>query len=97
MTRASGTHTARFFVQIEPEFSRSYGGGDMTVSGIKAVLLTQKYPSRPKAGTLTVELEVNMPDAAFLPLRPKAIIEVPSDYVAVNPIQVTVGDASDNA
>ncbi|WP_346007421.1 hypothetical protein [Janibacter terrae] len=91
----TNTHDATFYVQIEPEFRTPYGGVDPQVRSIKAVRITQQKPESPKPGTVTTKLTVRVPDAAFLPLRPEAVIVVPDDMVAANdPIEVEAGDPS---
>lgn len=85
----SGTHDATFYVQIEPEWSRYPSeNGDRVIRALKAVGITQRWPSRPRGGTVTAKLTIRIPDAAFLPLRPEAIVVVPEDMVVVNPIEV---------
>lgn len=85
-------HDATFYVQIEPEFS-SYN--PERVIRAKAVAITQQKPRSPRGGTVTCKLTVRVPDAAFLPLQPEAIIVVPEDMVAANaPIEVEAGDPS---
>lgn len=84
---------ATFYVQIEPEWSHWVdSSGDRQVRGIKAVGITQKRPDRPRSGVIVAKLTVRVPDAAFLPLRPEAIVVVPADMVATSPIEVEAGD-----
>lgn len=85
----SKSHKATFYVQVEPEWTRwTDSNGDRQIYGIKAAGITQRWPNRPRPGTVTVKLTVEIPDAAFLPLRPEAVIVVPEDMTAVNPIEV---------
>lgn len=87
------SHTATFYVQIEPEWSRYPNeNGDKTVSAIKAIAVTQKQPRSPRGGTLSMKLSVEVPDGAFMPLRPEAVIVIPEGMAIVNPIEVTVED-----
>lgn len=82
---------AQFYVQIEPVWSHYVNSstGERSLQGIKAVAITQKKPDRPRPGTVTANLTVRVPEAAFLPLRPQAIIVIPEDMVAANlPIEV---------
>lgn len=85
----SGTHDAEFYVQIEPEF---YGGTTPRVREIKAVRMTQKRPFSQRGGTALVKLTVRIPDGAFLPLAPEAVVVVPEGMVTTAPIEVTVQD-----
>ena len=91
----SGHVDATFYAQIEPEFS-SYVSreGDRAVLGAKVVGLTQKRPERPRSGVVVTKLTVRIPKAAFLPLRPEAIVVIPEDMTAPYPIEVEAGDPS---
>lgn len=89
------SHDATFFVQLAPDFYQRYGHVDPTVRSIKAVALTQSRPGKPKSGTVLVKLTVRVPDGAFLPLRPEAIVVVPEDMTAVAPIVVTAENPND--
>lgn len=83
-----------FFVQLEPEFARSYITGEDIVRSVKAVNITQKRPGRPKPGTVVVKLTVEVPAAAFLPLRPEAVITIPAELTAPHPLEVIAEDPS---
>jgi hypothetical protein len=84
------THAATFYVQIEPQF---YAFDKSQVQAIRAVALTQKRPARQRPGTTLVKLTVRIPDAAFLPFAPEAVIVVPEDMVAAGqPIEIEAGD-----
>lgn len=86
---------ATFYVQIEPEWSRwTDSEGERPLRGIKAVAITQNKPNRPRSGVVVAKLTVRVPDAAFLPLRPEAIVVVPEDMVAASPIEVTAEDGN---
>ena len=93
---AGKSHDATFYVQIEPEWTRwTDRNGDRQVSDLKAVAITQKKPAKPRSGVVVAKLTVRVPDAAFLPLRPEAIVVVPEDMVAASePIEVEAGDPS---
>jgi hypothetical protein len=83
------TLDATFYVQIEPEF---VGRENPWVRAIKAVGLTQKRPQRQRPGTVMVKLTVRVPTAAFMPLRPEAIVVVPEDMTVTEPLVVEAGD-----
>jgi hypothetical protein len=87
----STSHEAEFYVQIEPEL---YGPDPGRVRSIKAVALTQKRPGRQRAGTVMVKLRVRVPDGAFLPLRPEAIVVIPEGMTVAEPITVEAEDPS---
>lgn len=85
------THAVTFYVQIDPVFT-----GSGKVMQLKAIRMTQKRPVRQQGGTALVKLTVEVPDAAFMPLRPEVTIVVPEDMVATQPIEVEAGDANDD-
>jgi hypothetical protein len=89
------THSATFFVQLEAEWGHwANADGERPVWGAKAVNITQKRPSRPKPGTVVVKLTVEVPEAAFLPLRPEAVITIPAELTQPHPLEVTAEDPS---
>jgi hypothetical protein len=91
----SSTHDVIFYVQLEPEYGRYIdpSTGERSISGVKAVALTQKRPNRPKPGTISVKMQVRAPEAFFLPLRPAAIVVLPEDLsVLSTPVQVDAVD-----
>lgn len=83
------SHETSFFVQLEAEF---FGREDPQVRAIKAVALTQKRPTRQRPGTIMAKLTVQVPDAAFLPLRPEVIIVIPDEMTVAAPIEVEAVD-----
>lgn len=84
---------AIMYAQIEPEW-RTYSNHDNPdhIRAAKVVALTQKPPGRPRTGTVTVKLTVRVPRAAFVALRPEAVIEIPTDLVQGNPVEVVAED-----
>jgi hypothetical protein len=90
------THDATFYVQLTADIGQRWNNGERVdyVSGIKAVALTQKRPERQRPGTVLVKLTVRVPDPAFLPLRPEAVIVVPEDMTVTAPLEVEAGDPS---
>lgn len=89
----TGFRDAEFYVQIEPDWYRY--AGEPVLKGAKAVAITQKRPSRPRGGAVTVKLTVRVPDGAFLPLRPEAVVVIPTDMALITPLEVIAGDAND--
>jgi hypothetical protein len=90
------SHDATFYLQLEPEFRRWIASGEQEVCSIKAVALTQKRPIRQRSGTVMVKLTVRVPDAAFLPLRPEAVVVIPEDMTVTGPIEVEAEDLNDD-
>jgi hypothetical protein len=86
---------AEFWAQVEPEWS-SYANrdGERSLRGAKVTTITQKRPVKPKGGTVLVRLTIRIPEGAFLPLRPEAIVVIPEDMTAVSPIEVVAEDPS---
>jgi hypothetical protein len=84
------SHDATFYVQLQPTFYLSRG--EHQVREIRAVALNQKKPNQPRAGTVLVKLTVRVPDGAFLPLRPEAVIVVPEEMTVTSPIEVQAED-----
>lgn len=84
---------ATFYAQVEPEWSRYVDHrGLRTLNGAKVTTITQKRPQRPKGGTVLVKLTIRIPEAAFQPLRPQAIVVIPEDMTVVSPIEVAAED-----
>lgn len=66
---------ATFYVTVEPDFLRRYSASsEPRLRSIKATKVTQNRPLRTPG--VVVKLTVKIPDAAFLPLAPEAVIEV---------------------
>lgn len=89
------TVDATFYVQLEPEWSQftSHATGEKDVVDAKMARATITRVT-PKAGTITVKLTVRLPKAAFLPLRPEAVIEIPADLLHATPVEVIAQDPS---
>ena len=88
-----GSHQAAFYVQLQPEWGWSAGAnGDKPVRSIKAVAMTQSRPTRPKANTVVVKLTVDLPDNAFYPLRPEAVVHIPTDLTEPTVVEVAAED-----
>lgn len=79
-----------FYVQIEPEwYGHSRADGERALRAIRAERITKKRPLQPLPGTVTIKLTVDVPDEAFYPLRPEAIVTIPADLTEHTPIEVT--------
>ena len=88
---SGGTYIdATFYAQVEPEFYRAFG--EERVRGAKVVGLTQKRPDRPRRGVIVTKLTIRIPEGAFLPLRPEAVVVIPEDMTAPYPVEVTAED-----
>lgn len=86
---------ARFYAQVEPEWSGYVDSeGNRAVWGAKVVAITQKKPARPRGGTVLVKLTIRVPKAAFMPLRPEAIVVIPEEMTVATPVEVEAVDPS---
>lgn len=87
---------ATFYAQVEPEWSRyaSHLTGEKEVTGAKVVSITQGRPQKQRPGTVLTKLTLRVPKAAFLPLRPEAIVVIPEDMTVAAPIEVEAVDPS---
>lgn len=79
-------HTAEVFLQLEADTWTLRD--EETVRKIRVVGYTQKRPTRPKPGSVVVKLEIEVPDGAFLPLRPAAKVVVPESMTVTAPVEV---------
>lgn len=75
--------TCTAYLQIEPEFWSTWDGRPR-VHRIKPVRLTAKQPRDPLGGTITVKVNLDIDDAAFLPLEPEATVEIGAGDITVN-------------
>lgn len=93
------TVDATFYAQVEPKFarrwSRQHNAQVQYVESAKVVAFTQSKPAKPKGGTVTVKLTLRFPEAAFLPLEPAAIIDIPASLTSANVISVEAVDPND--
>lgn len=99
MAAPKGFVDATFYAQVEPDWSR-YGyeliDGERVqrLDGAKVVRITQTRPGKQVSGTVLVKLTIRVPEAAFRPLRPAAIVVIPEDMAVVEPLVVEAGDPS---
>ena len=78
-----------FYVQVEPVWANyTSHDGERPLAGLRVANTTARRPSKQKGGTALVKLTIRLPEAAFLPLRPEAVIVVPEDMVVTAPIEV---------
>lgn len=78
------------YLQIRPEFW-SYGG-EQKVRDASLARATSRKPGKPLGGTLLVRLTLRFPAEAFLPLEPRAVIEIPADRTRAQEIEVIAED-----
>jgi hypothetical protein len=80
---------AHVFAQVEAtkfttRFSSQLKKSVPTVDGARIVAITQKRPDKPKPGCIVVELTIRIPEAAFLPMQPTAVIDIPDTFTAIS-------------
>ena len=86
---------ATFYAQVEPVWSWwKDSNGEQDLQGAKVVAITQKRPSKPRSGVVITKLTIRIPDSAFLPLRPEAIVVIPENMTAASPLEVLAEDAN---
>jgi hypothetical protein len=83
---------ATFYAQVAPEWSRYPVWGERQVNGAKVTRITQSRPDKPVGGTVLVKLTIRVPKAAFMPLRPEAIVVVPESLTEPQPVEVVAVD-----
>ncbi|MFI5426094.1 hypothetical protein [Aeromicrobium sp. UC242_57] len=91
------THKATFYAQVKAK--RGYGTrnpdtGLRPVSEIRLAKTTQSYPGTRDTDTVIVKLTVEVPDTAFDPLLPNAVVTIP-EGMTVHPIAVEADDANE--
>lgn len=90
------TVRAEVYLQVAPEYSRWVRdrASIEAIAGAKVVASTQNRSASPRAGTVEVKLTVEIPKAAFVPLRPEAIVVVPETMTNPHPVHVEAHDAN---
>lgn len=88
----SKTHAAEFYVQVQRKKHAQWRNGkSITASAIK---MTQEKPATTPKDTVVVKLKVELPDDAFEPFEPSAVIAVPQSMILQQPTTVIVEDPS---
>lgn len=87
---------ATVFLQVAPEVA-TYLSEDHPryIQGAKVVQATQSRSKKPRGGTVEVKLTIELPRATFLPLRPEAVVVVPSSMTAPHPVEVEAFDVNE--
>lgn len=90
---------ATVYLQVQPEYLAWYGASQRdtaaAIRGAKVVGSTQNKSTRPKPGTIEVKLTVELPKAAFLSLRPEAVVVIPETLTQPHPVEVEALDANE--
>lgn len=90
----SDTVKATVYLQVQPEFSRLVHLRDTpaSVRDAKIVGYTQNRAKKPRSGVVEVKIAIEIPKAAFLPLRPEAVVVIPETMTTPHPIEVVAED-----
>jgi hypothetical protein len=80
-------HTTRWSSQLQKNVP--------TVDGARIAAITQKRPEKPKSGCIVVELTIRIPEAAFLPMQPTAIIDIPDTFTSIAALVETEADVNE--
>lgn len=87
------SHDVTFYVQVEPTFGRwTDRTGKHPVAALRAVAMNKNTPRSPRGGTVLVKLTLRIPDTAFYPLRPEAVIVIPEEMTLAQPLEVMAAD-----
>lgn len=78
------------YLQIEPEWA--YWDRERLI-GANVKRVTKKKPTTPLSGCIVVKLNLDIADAAFLPLKPEATVTIPVTHteavaVTTEPVEV---------
>ena len=92
-------HRATAYLIVKAERSR-WGRADpetglASVDSVKVTGSRQTRPTKLERDEIAVKVTVEIPDAAFEPLTPSALIVVPTDLAMRGPIGVEAEDASE--
>lgn len=95
----SDTVRATAYLQVEPEyrtFTDADGRSDpQNIIGAKVVASTQRRSTKPKPGVVEVAVTIEIPAAAFIPLRPEATIVIPQNLTIPHPVVVEATDPNE--
>lgn len=91
------THRATAYLIVRAD--RRYGVTDpetglRSVTSIKVAGSRAGRPSRLERDEIAVKVTVEIPDAAFAPFTPAALVVVPADLALPGPIEVEATDAN---
>jgi hypothetical protein len=91
--RTTRSVDATFYAQVEPEWGRSASyDPEPPIRRVRVARITLTRPDRPKPGVVVVKLTLRIPAAAFYPLQPEAVVEIPTELTQPFPVSVVAGD-----
>ena len=86
------------YLQVEPRrraWNYDTRRNDGPARDAAVVATTARRPAKPRAGTVVVKVTLRIPAAAFEPLRPEAVVVIPTDLTEPHPIEVEAQDPTD--
>jgi len=96
---SSPVHTveATFYAQVVPTFGNRWDSTQKHsvpgVTSIKVATITQQRPNKPQSKAVVIKLTLRFSEAAFMPLQPQAVIDIPDVLTQVG--QTVVIEADD--
>ncbi|GEM_PF-965930 len=97
---ADGMIDVPVYLQVEPRrrgYNYDTGRNDGPARYAAVVATTTKRPTKPRAGVVVVKVTLRIPVAAFEPLRPEAVVVIPTDLTDPHPVEVEAQDPTDGA
>lgn len=88
--RRPDTHEATFYVQVQRRDAKWRDGKYITAVATK---LTTEAPKQVMPGAVAIQLKVRIPDAAFDPISPSVVVDIPADMIQ-HAIEVIAEDAT---
>lgn len=88
------------YLQVQPRgraYDYSTGRYDGTVRTAAVVAMTVNRPREPRSGVIVVKVTLRIPAAAFDPLRPEAVVVIPTNLTDPHPVEVEAQDPTDGA
>jgi len=84
------------YLQVEPRRRQgSVQGRPGKVVEAAVVATTQSRPRKPRGGTITTRITLRIPQRAFDPLEPEAVIVIPMDMTEPHRIEVVATDPAE--
>lgn len=84
------------WAQIKPKLERRWNSSTQSfenrVASANLVRTTVNRPTKPEAGVLLMKLRIIVPESAFLPFVPEAIITIPEDMLTEQVLTVVAED-----
>lgn len=65
------------------------------IDAVRAIAIRRSRPSKLERDEIAIKVTIEIPDAAFNPITPSALIVVPTDLALPGPIGVEAVDAND--